>query len=106
MTKRLIEVLTFAGCPNAEPAAALVRRVVDELGIAADTRRIEIADEGAAAEHRFLGSPTVRVDGQDIEPGADERRGYALSCRVYRAAGGVGGLPAEEWLRDALTARR
>jgi hypothetical protein len=100
--KPIVEVLTFPGCPNAEPAVALVTRVVDDLGISADIRRVDIPDETAAAEHRFLGSPTVRVDGRDVEPGTDERHGYALSCRVYRTASGVGALPNEEWLREAL----
>ncbi|HET8892570.1 MAG TPA: hypothetical protein VFM96_00535 [Gaiellaceae bacterium] len=48
---------------------------------------------------RFLGSPTVRVNGRDVEPGADEREGFAFGCRVY--ANGAG-LPDERLVRDAL----
>jgi len=45
------------------------------------------------------------VNGRDIEPGADERAGYVLSCRVYRSEDGFKGEPDERWLRDALRAQ-
>jgi hypothetical protein len=57
--------------------------------------------EGAVVE-RFLGSPTIRVAGRRVEPGADERRDYAFACRVYRTRCGFAGQPEEQWLRDAL----
>ncbi len=73
-----------------------------ELALAPDLRLIEVANEDAAQRQRFLGSPTVRVDGRDIEPQAEERRDYGLSCRVYRTERGLAGMPDESWLRDAL----
>jgi hypothetical protein len=53
---------------------------------------------------RFLGSPTVRVDGRDVEPGADERDEFALACRVYRTQDGLRGQPDPEWITAALRA--
>jgi hypothetical protein len=103
MTKATVEVLTFAGCPHAEPALELVTRVVRELRIGADVRRIDVPDPKTAAKHRFLGSPTIRVNGRDIEPGANERSDFRLSCRIYRTDSGISGQPHEQWLRDALT---
>ena len=105
MNEPLVEVLTFAGCPHAEPALELVRRVVADAGVVATVRRVDVRDSEAAAAHRFLGSPTIRVNGRDIEPGAQEERGeYVLSCRVYRTPSGLKGEPDERWLRDALDA--
>lgn len=104
MSGPLVEVLTFAGCPHAEPALELVRRVVDESGVAATVRRVDVPDADAAAAQRFLGSPTIRVDGRDIEPGVAERDQYVLSCRIYRTASGLGGEPDPQWLREALNA--
>jgi len=98
----LIEILTFAGCPNADGAMALVERVITEAGIDADVRRVEVRDADVAAEQRFLGSPTVRVNGRDVEPGADERDEFVYACRVYRTPTGFRGQPEESWLRDAL----
>ena len=72
------------------------------LALAPDLRLIVVADEDAAQRQRFLGSPTVRVDGRDVDPQAEERRDYGLSCRVYRTERGLAGLPDARWLRDAL----
>lgn len=52
----------------------------------------------------FLGSPTVRVDGRDVEPGADVREDFGLKCRLYRTEDGLTGTPAEEWLVAAIRA--
>lgn len=97
-----VEVFTFAGCPNAQPTIELVERVVHERGGNAELVLVEVKDAGEAEALRFLGSPSVRVDGHDIEPGADERTDFAFSCRVYRADPGWSGQPSEEWLREAL----
>jgi hypothetical protein len=98
----MIEVLTFEGCPHAQPAIDLVERVVAELGVAAQVRRIDVPDPETAKAHRFLGSPTIRVNGRDVEPGADERSDFVMSCRIYRTDDGFKGEPDERWLSDAL----
>ena len=64
----------------------------------------KITDEHEAARERFLGSPTLRINGRDVEPGATERTDYGLKCRIYRTADGLSGLPAEDWILAALTA--
>jgi hypothetical protein len=97
-----IEILTFDGCPNREPAIEFVSRVTRERGIDAEVEVIDVPDAEAARQTRFLGSPTIRVDGHDIEPGADARTDYALSCRVFRTDSGASGRPDERWLVDAL----
>jgi len=67
-------------------------------------RRVGVPDAEAAAAYLFLGSPTIRVNGRDIEPGVAERDQYVLSCRVYRTQSGLKGEPDEEWLCEALSA--
>src|SRR4051812_42485677 len=104
MSEPLVEVLTFVGCPHAEPTLALVERVVDECGVSATVRRVDIADAEAATAQQFLGSPSIRVNGRDIEPGVGGRSEYVLSCRIYRTDEGLRGEPDERWLRDALDA--
>lgn len=64
-------------------------------------RRVESAEDAVAA--RFLGSPTIRIDGVDIEPGAGQRSDYGLKCRLYRTADGLQGTPPDEWLLSSLT---
>ena len=53
---------------------------------------------------RFLGSPSVRVNGHDVEPGADDRETFMYACRVYRTNSGLSSQPAKEWIRAALSA--
>ena len=104
MSTPLVEVLTFEGCPHGGPALALVERVLAESGIGANVRRVDVPDADAAAATRFLGSPTIRVNGRDIEPHVAERDTYVLSCRIYRTDAGIKGNPDERWLREALSA--
>ena len=102
MRRPRVEILYFEGCPNQEPARALVERLASNLGIEPQIELLEVADPDAVAL-RFLGSPTVRVDGVDVEPGGEERRDFALSCRIYRSERGVAGQPDERWVREALS---
>ena len=71
-------------------------------GIEPELRLVNVTDEEAAQRLHFLGSPTIRVNGEDVEPNAGERADYALSCRVYQTDRGVAGQPDEDWVRDAL----
>jgi hypothetical protein len=103
MRRPRVEILHFEGCPNHEPARMLVERLARALRVEPEIRLVEVADPDAAVELRFLGSPTVRVDGVDVEPGAEERRDFALACRVHQSEGGVAEQPDERWVRDALT---
>ena len=98
----LVEILYFEGCPNQEDARALVERVGREAGLELDLRLVQVPDEDTARRLRFLGSPTIRVAGEDVDPHAGERDEYVLACRVYRTENGFAGQPDERWVRDAL----
>ena len=98
----IVELLYFEGCPNHHAARQLVERIAIEEGAVADVRLVEVSSHEEAEALRFLGSPTVRVNGRDVEPGADERDAFMLACRVYRTEAGPGGQPSGEWIRTAL----
>ncbi|HEY7693732.1 MAG TPA: hypothetical protein VH816_15455 [Gaiellaceae bacterium] len=100
--KPVAEILSFEGCPNRDGAVALVECVCRELGIEVELRLVDVPDPQAAERERFLGSPTIRINGRDVEPGASERNEFVLACRVYRTERGTSGLPAEDLLRAAL----
>ena len=55
-----------------------------------------------AATMRFPGSPTIRVDGVDIEPGFIDPGDYTPRCRLYRTSAGLRGVPDPAWIEDAL----
>ena len=97
-----LEVLFFDGCPGVEQLLPTLRALADEAGedVQVELRRVESAERAQA--ERFLGSPTVRVDGEDVEPGARTRRDFGLGCRLYPSADGPSQFPPEEWIRAAL----
>ena len=103
MTGPRVEILSFEGCPNHEPTRALIERVGAELQLEPDIALIDVPNAEAASQLRFLGSPTVRINGRDVEPGADERGEFVFSCRVYRVERGFSGQPDAAWIREALT---
>ncbi len=103
MRRPRVEIFYFESCPHHESARALVERLAAQLRIEPEIQLVKVADREAAIELRFLGSPTVRVDGVDVEPGVEERRDFALACRIYRSEGGVAEQPQESWVREALT---
>lgn len=96
-----VEVLYFEGCPNHAPALEMVRRVLERERIEAEVRSIEVPDEKIAGSLRFLGSPSVRVDGVDIEPGREDESPF-YGCRTYTVEGKTVGVPPEKWLVDFL----
>jgi len=101
-----VEILYFDGCPNHEPALSLVERLGRELGIEPRIQLVNVPDQETARRLRFLGSPTIRVAGVDVDPETEERGDYALSCRVFRTEAGIVGQPDERWVRAALIRAR
>ena len=97
-----MHILFFAGCPNYEKTREMVEAASSAAGVVSELRLTEVTSQAEAERLRFLGSPSVRVDGRDVEPGADERETFVLACRIYRTDAGVTGQPAEEWLQAAL----
>lgn len=93
-----VQVLYLEGCPNHEPAVALARQVIAELGADASVEEVEVKGSDNAERMRFLGSPTITVDGVDIEPCARSRTDFAFCCRTYNGTG----IPPRKLLEDAL----
>jgi Domain of unknown function (DUF2703) len=92
-----IEVLYFEGCPNHAPAVHRLKTVLRQAGLAIELSEIEVTDESTAKTLHFFGSPTIRVNGLDIEPDSRSVRYTGFACRRYSD-----GLPSEEMIRTAL----
>jgi hypothetical protein len=97
-----VEVLVFEGCPNVEATVAAAREAIAQAKVSADLRVVRIESDDAAERLRFLGSPTVRVDGSDVEAGTNHRNDFGLQCRVYSVAGRYQGTPPIDWIAAAL----
>jgi peroxiredoxin len=75
-----------------------------EEGCASEIVMEAVLNRDQATARKFLGSPTIRVNGIDIEPGSEARSDYALACRAYlRSDGRISPLPPPELIRDALS---
>jgi len=96
-----IEVLYFEGCPNYLPAVDRLRMVLRQEGLHTEVSEIEVRDESSAKALKFLGSPTIRVNGLDIEADSRNVKETGFACRRYS-----GGLPSEEMIRTALKEAR
>lgn len=93
-----VEVLYFEGCPNHAPAVRLAREVIGELGLDAKVEEVEVKTPEEALELRFLGSPSVQVNGVDVEPSARGRTDFGFCCRTYNGKG----VPQRELVVAAL----
>lgn len=97
-----VEVLWFAGCPHHVAARAVLERVLASRGIdPAAVQSVEV-DPASAETVRFPGSPTIRIDGRDVDPGFREPDSFSLSCRVYPTPLGMRGIPPAPWVEDAI----
>jgi hypothetical protein len=99
-----IELLFWAGCPSHPKALTDLREAMGELGLDPSAVLVsEVRDEADAERERFVGSPTIRIDGRDIEPAEGEP--YNLNCRVYhRRDGRISATPDPADVREALLA--
>ncbi len=101
-----VELLWWEGCPSHPQALEGLRQAMEDEGLdpqSVDVR--EVDTEAAAERERFVGSPTIRIDGEDIVPVEGELIG--LACRVYRLRDGrPSPVPDPEDLRAALRRHR
>jgi hypothetical protein len=79
-----IEFLYFTGCPSWKRALEDLREVMEEMGIDDEIEMVEIKTGEDVQRHRFLGSPSIRVNGRDIEERMANDTDYSMRCRVYR----------------------
>lgn len=102
-----VELLWWEGCPSTERALTELQAAMRELALdPAQIRVVEIRTDADAHATGFPGSPTIRIDGADVQPPTPgEEEPAALTCRVYhRRDGRISPTPDLEDIRDALRA--
>jgi hypothetical protein len=97
-----VELLYFEECPNHGATRASIERIAAEEDLMIDLRLIAVTSPEEVEATRFLGSPSIRVNGRDVEPGADDRETFVLACRLYQTEAGIRGQPSDDWIRAAL----
>ena len=94
-----IELLYFDGCPNVTATLERLKGILAEIGLNAPIILTKVADREMAQLAGFLGSPTIRINGVDIEPSARSSKDYGLMCRMYEVNGGA---PSDAMIRLAV----
>jgi hypothetical protein len=94
-----IEVLYIDGCPHFLPTVDAVKETLGQYGLTFPVIETMVRDQETAVRIGFLGSPTVRINGLDIEQPARQRTAFGMMCRTYEGSGGV---PPEAMIRIAI----
>jgi hypothetical protein len=104
MTQPQVELLFWDGCPSHPQALDELRAAMTELGLDPDQVLVrEVDTDRLADRERFVGSPTIRIDGRDIQP-PDELEPPGLTCRVYHLRDGrISPLPDPDDIKEALS---
>jgi hypothetical protein len=95
-----VELLYWHGCPSTDEARELLDVVLggrDDAEVV--IREVQTQEEAEALA--FPGSPTIRVDGVDVDPAGASGRPL-LTCRIYHVDGRVSPVPSREQLERAL----
>jgi hypothetical protein len=100
-----IELLWFDDCPNHRKTRQLLEEVLAQRHIEERIVDVNLTDPEVAKQYRFPGSPTIRVDGRDIEPDFADAGDYTPRCRLYLTARGLVGVPDRRWIETALEQR-
>jgi len=102
MVEMRVEVLYFEGCPNLAPTVERVRAELLSQGVTEEIEGVKIHNQAEAEALGFLGSPSVRINGLDIEREARNLKSFGMSCRTYLEGTVRSGLPSSDMIRRAL----
>ncbi|PJF23544.1 MAG: DUF2703 domain-containing protein [Phototrophicales bacterium] len=101
-----IQFLYFEGCPSHQEAMQRLRDVLTEMNQFAMIETIRVETDAEAKKYQFVGSPTIRINGEDIDPVPPDAT-YGLTCRVYRWEDGrVSPLPSPSMIRRGIEKAR
>ncbi len=98
-----IEVLYVPNCPNHAVALERLREILAGGSLEAHLNEVLVSSAAMAHSLRFPGSPTIRINGHDIEPQEGETASFGLMCRLYADGNGA---PSHQRLRDAIRRAR
>jgi hypothetical protein len=95
-----IELLYFEGCPSWQDGLENLKASLKAENIPDEVHLLLVNDNESAEREKFLGSPSFRINGQDLWP--EDRQDYYLGCRVYQTPVGLRGTPDADMLRAKI----
>lgn len=94
-----VTLLYFEDCPNWQTTEGHLEYLAQEVPDLRISRHlVDTAEE--AERVRFLGSPSIHIDG--VDPFAEPDGPVGLSCRIYQTPAGPAGSPTLDQLREVL----
>ena len=90
-----IELYYFKECPSYIETARNLQDALDKLGIKDNIQMIEVVNSEDSVNKKFLGSPTIRINGTDIE---NKNGNYVFACRIYSIDGKITGILPKEYI--------
>lgn len=103
LVSHAVELLWFRGCANYRAARQMLEDAIAEVAPGTPIAEVDATDPAVAERLRFPGSPTIRIDGRDVDPSYVDPGDYTPRCRLYRTGDGLRGLPERRWIEDALS---
>ena len=97
-----IELLYFDGCPSYKRAEQLLNEALAEMQTEAEVLKKNIINDDMATAERFLGSPSIRIDGVDVDPVVRTSTDFGLKCRIYQIDQGIRGWPSKHMIKQAI----
>ena len=96
----LIELLYLDDCPGHETVILWIREILPELDKSAEFKMIHVRNPTQAEELKFVGSPTIRIDGQEVFPSEDKE--YGMKYRMFEGKRGENSFPPRKLIEEAL----
>ncbi|NOY78288.1 MAG: DUF2703 domain-containing protein [Calditrichaeota bacterium] len=97
-----IDFLYNPKCPHTEETLQNLVTALKKNGWPAGIHSVQIKDLNQAKRAHFLGSPTIRINGHDLQENASPSERYSLDCRTFLIDGKPASVPTVDFLEEAI----
>jgi len=94
-----VELYYFDGCPTYKKTAKNLTEALEELNLNERIDMVEVLNQDDAEKKKFLGSPTIKINGTDLE---NKQGTYVFGCRIYSIQGTISGTPTKKYISEKL----
>lgn len=103
MKKLKIQLLHTESCHSYQEALVGIKEALKELGLSAELEVIPVDSPEKARDYKFPGSPTIKINGLDLEPELEATENFSINaCRTYIFEGSLYHYPPKEMLLEML----
>jgi len=89
-----ITLMLTENCSHHDQARAVLNEAIAETGVDAEIEETQVRTDEEAHNAGVIGSPTIRVEGLDVEHGDREPPETSPNCRYYNSP--TGWLPVPD----------